>query len=62
MLTVDDYFTQKKSVNEKLNSQYFDTAKQHLAAAYSLMEKMNQQEIKELEMFVQNLLEKNNGK
>lgn len=62
MLTVDDYFPTKKSLNDKLNSQYFDTAKQHLAAAYSLMEKMNQQEINELEMFVQNLLESKNGK
>lgn len=61
MLILEDYFQPKKTLNDKLNSQYFDTAKQHLSAAYSLMEKMTSREINELEMFVQNLLEKKSG-
>lgn len=45
-------FDKKVGIGEKLNSEFFDRAKQHLAQAHFLMKNMTQAEIKELEMFV----------
>lgn len=47
---------QRTGIGEKLNSEFFDRAKQHLTQAHFLMKNMTQAEIRELEMFVANSL------